>query len=320
MIKTAGLIATLSVICMPAIAQPVQLHVHVSDQKNGTDIAAASAFANAAVQAGDGDLIVQFTSGIEVCANDSACLQALEDGLIDLTVTDVAVRRSAMPMLDLFDIPYVFGDQRALAQAIVDAPDPSAPVRLLAVTPGDTLRVIANTRRRISAPADISDLRFFANGRQAVRAIKGAGGAVVPMPKSAMPAALQTGEIDGAVLDMSELMQARLPMVGLQYATRDPNSIHARLWWMRSETYDALTERQRAAVDLGILALGDAAQSAATGIRAQAVSDFQKAGGDYYVLGGDELAAFQQAVAPIVQQLRSDVDAVDGIMSLLSAN
>lgn len=225
------------------------------------------------------------TKGTDACPVEIACLFRVRDGELDVTVTSSLSAAAVSPVTLAFDLPY-FLPLDHLADRLIRLPEVTGDgLDLIAVTPDGSLPVIATTSRRITHPDDMAGLRFHVADLASELLVIATGAELVELPPSAVFDALQVGEIDGVILDLSELMRRNLVMAGVSYATVADHAFGARLWWARSPSDDVLRGRRAAMI-------AEAARVTAQRNR-QAEEDFVDGGGDLYRLTEDERAAFR---------------------------
>lgn len=254
------------------------LRIGVPSLHADADIAAAEALAGP-----DGAVL----KGQAACVAEIACLEALQQGQLDITVTGPLTVSALLPAAAAFDMPQ-FQPQPVLWQRLADLPVLQADgLKMFAVTKTGAVRVIATTSRRITMPSDMTGLRFYTTDAASELLIIATGAEQVELPRAAVFDALQIGEIDGVILDINDLMRSNLVMAGVSYATIADHSVEARLWWARDE-----------GVPEGPDQMIRAAQVAAARRSQIAEEDFVEDGGDLYRLNEAERAAFFAVIAP----------------------
>ncbi|MHA3916059.1 type 2 periplasmic-binding domain-containing protein [Halovulum sp. GXIMD14793] len=254
------------------------LRIGIASIHADADIAAAEALAT------EGDAIL---TGQAACVTEIACLEAVRHGTLDITVTGPLTVTALLPAAAAFDMPQ-FLPQEVLWLRLADLPALQTDgLQMFAVTPTGAVRVIATTSRRITMPEDMAGLRFYTTDSSSELLIIATGAEQVEMPRAAVFDALQVGEIDGVIMDITDLMRSNLVVAGVSYATIADHATEARLWWARDDTVSERRARMIAA-----------AQSRAAGRSKTAEEDFVDDGGDLYRLNEAERVAFFAVIAP----------------------
>ncbi len=291
---------------LAAFAAPL----HAEGLKIGLPHSNADAdFAAAQALALDDDVIIQ---GSAACITEILCHAQTRSGALDVTVTGPLVATGLLPASDAFDMPYFLTSQN-LRQKLPQLPVMQADgVEMFAVTPDGSLRVIATTSRRITHPEDLAGLQIYAPDLPSELLVLAAGGEPVDLPPSTLFDALQIGQLDGAILDLSDLMSRNLLMAGVSYATIADHAVKARLWWTRPEYLAGRDMKSLRA------AMVDSALRSGTERNEEAQRDFADGGGDLYRLTEPERAAFRIALAGFRAAMRRQAPETAEIDALLA--
>lgn len=310
------LISALLLLAQTAYSAETELTVFLPKNTSDADISAAEALRDGVSVLSQNELKISIKTGPQYCGTEYACFQALRSGEVDIVSTGINAAARVFPSLVGFDLPYLRQDiasnegfKNGLRQIIGETGD----AHLLAVTVGSQLYVLANSSRRIVTPDDVAGLRIVTHAARSKKKVQILGGVPVRMTGASLSAALQTGEVDGVVLDVSEIMKKGLPMSGLRYATYDGHGSNLRLWWVRRGIRDAV---YWSIIEEASLEMALAAHRASIRRNSQSIEDFQAAGGDYTVLRREEQEAFHKRA---ITQLLQDATTAAGLRNVLNA-
>lgn len=161
----------------------------------------------------------------------------------------------------------------------------------------------------VSSLADVRGLKLRVPSRNAGLVVSAWGGTPVSMPASEIYNAMQTGVIDGAMIDATALAAFRLNEVTNHITTGMDTTISNFFVIMNRDSFDGLTaEQQQVVQDAGRQLALDA--NAAWLARAEAgLAEFGATDGKEIITLSPEVAAeFDAASAPVVAQVVAEVD------------
>ena len=223
-------------------------------------------------------------------------------GTVDMAIVSTGPVGSFVPETLALDIPFLFRDY-AQARATLDGPigrdllDGFPSHGLIALAWGENgFRHITTRDRPVRTPADVAGLKMRTMQNSVHEdAFAALGAKPVPMPISAVYAALKSGAVDGeenpipVILDQKYAeVQRYLSLTGHVYS---PALIlmSPRLWQSLSETDQAMFRKAATAA-------AAAMREAVTRQEAAGLATLRAAG--MIIIDGIDKAAFQQALAP----------------------
>ncbi len=161
--------------------------------------------------------------------------------------------------------------------------------------------VLYTRDKAVRTPADVAGLKIRVPSRNAGLMVEAWGGSPVSMPVSEIYNALQTGVIDGAMIDGTATMAFKLGEVANHLTVGMDTTISPFFIMMNRDAFDALPADQQAAVlKVGqeVSVLGNQVQltEAAKGIEKFGAME----GKELITLTADEAAAFNALSTPVV--------------------
>ncbi|UCD80727.1 MAG: TRAP transporter substrate-binding protein [Desulfobacterales bacterium] len=152
-------------------------------------------------------------------------VKAVMSGAIDMGITYGGALTGPLPMIDVFDIPFLFSDYQMIQQLwagkvgalIKDAALQKGIVMLSFGAYGDSFCII-NSKRPIKSPPDLDGLKIRCNTPMAAESVKVLGASPLMMSSSEVYAALQRGTVDGATTGLGTVVSRKWYEVA-KYAT-----------------------------------------------------------------------------------------------------
>lgn len=152
-------------------------------------------------------------------------VKALMSGAIDMGITYGGALTGPVPIIDVFDIPFLFSDYQMIQQLwagkvgalIKDAALQKGIVMLSFGAYGDSFCII-NSKRPIKMPQDLDGLKIRCNTPMAAESVKVLGASPLMMSSSEVYAALQRGTVDGATTGLGTVVSRKWYEVA-KYAT-----------------------------------------------------------------------------------------------------
>jgi len=236
-----------------ALAQATRLrfaHPHPDSDSWNT---AAKLFAEQLRERTGGALAVQvFPNG--TLGSDPTTIAAARGGTLDVVLTGNPFFTGLAPQLNALDLPFLFRDRRHVA-AVLDGPIGD---RLRGELEGANLRAlgfwdigfrnVTNSRRPVSAPADIRGLKIRTTPNPAhIKAFQLLGANPVPMPFTELFTALETRTVDGQENPTTLILNARFFEVQ-RHLSLTRHAYTAGILAMSKQRWEALPEAQRQAV------------------------------------------------------------------------
>lgn len=301
-----------------AMAADITLRATANSNENDEDYDGLVVFKNYVENASNGAIAVEIFMGTQLCAKPDECMAGVSDGTIDIYISTSGGAAGLFPYVQVLDLPYLMSDDR-VAETVLTG-DFTRKLRGMALTDsGDTIRLMtigntggwrnyANTKKRVSAPADLAGMKMRtvpADLPQTLATTLGASPTPIPWPE--LFTSLQTGVVEGTANGITDIMSMKFTDAGIKYLTLDGHSYMGAFWWMNNDRFKGLSDAQKQVVLDGFAALQQATFASPKRKEIQAYADFRAAGGEIYVPSADEKAAFKAAVAPVFDWFKANV-------------
>ena len=266
----------------------------------------------------NGTIGVEIFLGAQICTGGTECLEAVEDGVLDIYISTSGGASTTFPFVQIFDLPYVMRDDR-VAEAVVSGvlqdqmreaalEISGGTLRLMAVGNTGGWRNFANTKRVVKTPDDLDGLKIrtiVADLPQVLVNSMGASSTPIPWPE--LFTSFQTGVVEGSKNGITDIMNMSFPEAGLQYLTLDGHAYMAALWWMNNDLFKGLSDEQRRVVVDGFAELQQATFASPKRKSIQAYQDFVAGGGTIYVPTPDEKKQWQASAAPVYDWFSNNI-------------
>ena len=314
----AGVIAGATLLMGTATAADFKLRAVANSNENDEDYDGLVVFKDFVESRSNGKISVDLFIGTQLCANGTECLQALEDGSVDIYISTSGCAANMYPYVQVLDLPYLLRDDqvaekvlsgdftRELRKQILK--DSGDSVRLMTIGNTGGWRNFANTKRPVKTPNDIKGLKIrtvVADLPQELVSALGASPTPIPWPE--LFTSFQTGVVEGSKNGITDIMGMKFPEAGLKYVTLDGHAYMAALWYMNNETFlDMPVELRRVIVD-GFAELQQATFASPKRKSIQAYQDFRKAGGNIYVPTPQQKQEFKASAQPVYAWFQKNV-------------
>ena len=266
----------------------------------------------------NGKIKVDLFIGTQLCANGTECLQALEDGAVDIYISTSGGAANMFPYVQVLDLPYLLTDDRVAESVLAGdftremrkaiLKDSDNKVRLMTIGNTGGWRNFANTKHTVKSPADMQGLKIrtvVADLPQEL--VKALGASPTPIPWPELFTSFQTGIVEGSKNGITDIMGMKFPEAGLKYVTLDGHAYMSALWYMNNENFLAMPVDLRKVVVDGFSALQQATFASPKRKSIQAYTDFTAAGGTIYVPTPEQKAQFQKAAEPVYTWFKGNV-------------
>ena len=329
-LKTVGLSALLASAAITATAQDFTIRATANSNENDEDYDGLVVFKNYVEAASNGAIAVEMFIGTQLCSDGAECLQGVADGTIDVYISTSGGAAGIFPYVQVLDLPYLMADDR-VAESVLSGDfvrtmremalaDSDNTIRLMTIGNTGGWRNFANTKQRVTAPADMAGMKLrtvVADLPQEL--VKALGASPTPIPWPELFTSLQTGVVEGTANGITDIMGMKFPDAGLQYVTLDGHSYMGAMWWMNNEKFLSMPEDLRRVVNDGFSALQQATFASPKRKSIEAYEQFVAGGGDIYVPSLAEKAAFKEAAAPVYDWFNASVDGGPAIFEALNA-
>ena len=312
----------------PAHAADFSLRAVANSNENDEDYDGLVVFKDFVESRSNGAIEVELFIGTQLCANGTECLQALEDGSVDIYISTSEGAANMYPYVQVLDLPYILTDDKVAEevlsgnftrelrkQILADSDDR---IRLMTIGNTGGWRNFANTEKTVKAPGDMEGMKIrtvVADLPQEL--VKALGASPTPIPWPELFTSFQTGVVEGSKNGITDIMGMKFPEAGLKYVTLDGHAYMGALWYMNNEVFLSMPEELRRTVVDGFEALRQATFASPKRKSIQAYTDFADAGGELYVLSPEEKEAFAAAAEPVYGWFAENIEGGQKWLDLL---
>ena len=328
-LKSLTVAALLAGSAVSAMAAEYTIRATANSNENDEDYDGLVVFKNYVEAASNGAIEVELFIGTQLCSNGAECLQGVADGTIDVYISTSGGASGIFPYVQVLDLPYLMADDR-IAESVLSGDftrkmramaleDSGNAIRLMTIGNTGGWRNFANTKRRVTEPADMEGLKIrtvVADLPQEL--VKALGASPTPIPWPELFTSFQTGVVEGSKNGITDIMGMKFPDAGLQYVTLDGHAYMGALWWMNNANFTSMPEDMRQVVVDGFFALQQATFASPKRKSIAAYEEFVAGGGDLYVPTPAQKAAFKEAAAPVYDWFKGNVDRGEEIFTALT--
>lgn len=151
-------------------AADFRLRAVANSNENDEDYDGLVVFKDFVESRSNGKISVDLFIGTQLCGNGTECVQALEDGSIDIYVSTSGGTANMFPYVQVLDLPYILSDDRVAEEVLSGSfvqemrkdilKDSGNKVRLMTIGNTGGWRNFANTKREVKSPNDIKGLKI----------------------------------------------------------------------------------------------------------------------------------------------------------------
>ncbi|NQZ30780.1 MAG: TRAP transporter substrate-binding protein DctP [Oceanospirillaceae bacterium] len=312
------MVAAAMVLSMGASAADFNLRATANSNENDEDYDGLVVFKDYVESHSNGRIAVDLFIGTQLCANGTECLQALEDGSVDVYISTSGGAANMYPYVQVLDLPYLLTDDR-VAEAVLEGnftremrkailADSGDKVRLMTIGNTGGWRNFANTKRTVKTPTDLKGLKIrtvVADLPQEL--VKAMGASPTPIPWPELFTSFQTGIVEGSKNGITDIMGMKFPEAGLKYVTLDGHAYMSALWYMNNDSFKKMPEDMRKVIVDGFSALQQATFASPKRKSIQAYADFKANGGEIYVPTPEQKMMFQKSAEPVYTWFKGNV-------------
>lgn len=312
-------------------AADYKLRAVANSNENDEDYDGLVVFKDFVESHSNGKVEVELFIGTQLCANGTECMQALEDGSVDIYISTSGGVANMYPYVQVLDLPYILRDDR-VAETVLSGDftremrkailaDSDDKVRLMTIGNTGGWRNFANTKREVKTPEDMKGLKIrtvVADLPQEL--VKALGASPTPIPWPELFTSFQTGVVEGSKNGITDIMGMEFPEAGLKNVTLDGHAYMSALWYMNNEAFLDMDEATRKVIVDGFSALQQATFASPKRKSIKAYADYKKAGGNLYVPTPENKAAFKAAAEPVYAWFNKNVKDGEKWFNLLSAS
>lgn len=269
-------------------------------------------FAAALAKATNGELSVKNYMGGELGPGPSEQYNRAVDGVADIVFSLPGYTASTFPLTLLGELPGVIDaetgtDKIIAAQDLLDKE--YRRVKLVALW-NNQPNVLFSATKPIRALEDLKGMNIRVPSRNAGLVVEAWGGIPVSMPATDVYNAMQTGVIDGAMIDATTLTSFRLAEVTKSITVGMDTAISQFFMVMNRDSFADLSDEQQAAVLEAGKEAARNGQKAWAEVANAGLEQFVKTEGkEVITLSDDEIAKFNAASAPVVEKVVADLEA-----------
>lgn len=245
----AGTALALGLLAGPGMAEELKFANYMAPT-NPYEEGAFRPFAAEVAKATDGAVTVRLFSGGELGAGPAEQYSRAVDGVADLAIGLPGYTAANFPLTLLAELPGVLTEDGGTATLWkhIDLFGPEfRRVRLVSLW-SNAENVLYTRDKAVRTPADVAGLKIRVPSRNAGLVVESWGATPVSMPVSEIYNALQTGVIDGAMIDGTATNAFKLGEVAKFLTEGMDTSISLFFIVMNRESFESLTADQQAAV------------------------------------------------------------------------
>ncbi len=272
-------------------------------------------FAEAIAGATEGAVTVKLFMGGELGPGPAEQYNRAVDGVADIVFSLPGYTASTFPKTLLTELPGIISAETGTGRILANLDKLSDEYRRVVLVGlwNNAPNLLFMAGKPVRSLDDLKGLKIRVPSRNAGLVVEAWGAVPVSMPAPGIYNAMQTGVIDGAMIDATTLGSFRLNEV-TQYITIGMDTTISNFFLvMNRDSFKDLTEaQQKAMLDAGRQASIDA-NAAWLAIADKALAEFAASDGkELITLSADEAARFNAASAPVVQKVIAEADA-DGL-------
>ena len=262
-------------------------------------------FADMVAEKTGGGVTVRIYSGGELGPGPVEQYNRAVDGVADFAISLPGYTASTFPLTLLAELPGVLDTTtgtRDLWDNIALMAEEYRRVHLISLW-SNAPNSLYTRSVPIRSPADVKGLNIRVPSRNAGLQVEAWGGNPVSMPVNEIYNAMQTGVIDGAMIDTTATKAFKLGEVA-KYLTTGFDATNSPFFVvMNRDSWKSLSEAEQAAVAEAGRKASDLANSTQLRVAEDGVAAFEQMGGEVIALTDAEAAAFDALSAPIVARV-----------------
>ncbi|WP_319241504.1 TRAP transporter substrate-binding protein [uncultured Propionivibrio sp.] len=249
-----------------------------------------------------------------------AAISSARGGSIDIVISGSSNYTGIVPLLGVFDIPFIFKDTAHAYRTLdgkvgQDIMDKLAEFNLKGLAYWDTgWRELTNSRGPVNSPADVKGLKVRTNGSPAHNETwKLLGANPVPMPIGELYTALEMKTVDAQEQSLGLLYSGKFYEVQ-KYLSLTNHAYSALLVAMNKQKFDSLTPAQQKAVIEAAQEAGNYQRKLNNDNVAKIIAEVKKAG--LQVIEKVDPQPFFEASKPVRQMFTSKYGGEDYIKAI----
>lgn len=282
------------------------LKVAFLGSKDDEDYAGAMAFKDVVERETNGSLLVQVFPAGQFCGNARECLESLQSGTLEMTMTTAGGAGSLFGSIQVLDLPYAF-DGDAVAECVLDGPfSDTLRDAMLERGTGIRLGVVSNTGgwrnfATVSTPIQTADDLAGLKLRTVTAPIqqemmRQLNASATPIAWSELYSALATKVVEGSKNSVQDIVGMKFHE-HVKHLSLDGHSYMAAMWWLSDDRWQTYSPVEQQAISNGLKALRDITRDIVKAGEAEALAEFKSAGGTVYELSGEQRQTFVEATS-----------------------
>ncbi len=258
--------------------------------------------ARAAEKSGGSIEIVIYPAG--KLYTDKTMNDALMQGKIELALNTAGRWAGTLPVMDIFDVPFLFPSYEKVDEAIDGGVGKILEEELLkkGVRPliwADYGFVqFANRKKEIKTPDDFEGLKLRAYSRYSAETIKALGGESATVAAGEVHKEIQKGALDGHTSGSPAMRDRKLYEI-TKFLTITNHASPEFILAMNEKAYEKLSKEQRNILDAAAIDVRNLIRAGAKAEDLKAVEDLKAKGMDVYIVPAGEIKAWQDAAKPV---------------------
>lgn len=274
--------------------------------KDDEDYAGAMAFKKTIETRTDGKISVQIFPAGQFCGNARECLEALQSGTLEVTMTTAGGAGSLFGAIQVLDLPYAFDDDDT-AECVVDGPfaerlrraflDADTGLRLGVVSNTGGWRNFATVGTPVRRAEDLAGLKLRTVTapiqQEMMRQLEASA---TPIAWSELYSALATRVVEGTKNSVQDIVGMKFHE-HIKHLTLDGHAYMAAMWWYSADRWQALTPENKSIISDAFSDLQKATRQITKAGEASALAEFEAAGGTIYRPSTDDRQTFIDATS-----------------------
>ena len=305
-----------------ALAQEVTLRMHqfLPPQANVPKLILYP-WADRVEAASEGRIKIERYPSMQLGGTPPELMDQAIDGVADIVWTVVGYTPGRYPSTEVFELPFMMTNARAASSAYWQMFEKNMKatefkdVHILATWVHGPGMIHAN--KEVKTPADMEGLKIRGGSRLVNSLLEKMGATPVGMPVPAIPEAVSKGVIDGTTIPWEVTPALKIPELVGNHTEFEGNALYVLgfVLAMNKDRYDSLPDDLKKVLDDNS---GLAFSVLAGGTQADADVPARKVAADrgnkIVTVGGDDLAAWQDAAQPIYAEWIADMEGrgIDG--------
>ena len=269
--------------------------------KDDEDYAGALAFKETVERETNGALLVQIFPAGQFCGSARECLEALQSGTLEITMTTAGGAGSLFGAIQVLDLPYAFKGNH-VAECVMDGPfssklrnamlEAGTGIRLGTISNTGGWRNFATVDTPVRSAQDLKGLKLrTVTAPIQQEMMRQLGASATPIAWSELYSALATSVVEGTKNSVQDIIGMKFHE-HIKHLSLDGHAYMAAMWWISEARWQRFTEEEQHAVMMGLQALQAKTRAIVKAGEEAALQEFVEAGGTVYKLNNVERQSF----------------------------